>query len=146
MRLRFTSTVKTAEVARLFLYHGVRNPEDVESILLHGFDLTRINSKFINGYGVSCFTKPEAVKKFYRRDVPILKLTFDGNLVAPWDAESAVASLAPKRNETPWGPQDYNIALINAGIDAVFLNTAYKGILEVVIHNLDCIHAVEQFS
>lgn len=145
MRLTLASTIKTAERAKLFLYHGVRNSEDVQSILDHGFDLTRINSKWINGYGVACFTKAEAVKKFYKReDIAILKITFEGNMVAPWDAEATVAPLAPKRNETPWGPQDYNLALINAGIDAVFLNTAQTGILEVVIYNLDCIHSIEQ--
>jgi hypothetical protein len=144
MRLRLASTVKVAEHAHLFLYHGVKNPEDVQSILDNGFDLTRLNSKWINGYGVATFTKAEAVKKFYRNpEIPILKITFEGNMVAPWDAEAAVAPLAPKRNQTPWGPQDYNLALIAAGIDAVFLNTAQKGILEVVIHNLDCIHQVE---
>ena len=145
MRLRLASTIKTAEHARAYLYHGVRNPEDVQKILTEGFDLTKNRSEWITGYGVSTFNKPEGVKKFFRNpNIPILKILFDGNMVAPWDAEEAVKPYAPKRGPAaPWSPRDYNEALIEAGIDAVFLNTSYKGILEVMIHNIQKIRSIE---
>jgi hypothetical protein len=147
MRLRLASHIRTAEPARLFLYHGVKNPDDVPNILIGGFDLTRMESKWITGYGVSCFTKPDAVKKhFGNPGISIVQLTFDGNLAAPWDAEEAVKPSAPvaRKDQIPWSPQDYNLALIGAGIDAIFLNTAYKSILEVIVYNLECIHRIEQ--
>lgn len=148
MKLHLASTIKTAETVKIFLYHGVRNPEDVQGILQGGFDLTRIRSNWINGYGVSTFTKPEAVKKHFRNpDISILKLTFEGNMMTPWDAEEVVKPVAPKRGPAVvWSPQDYNEALFNAGIDAVFLQTAYKGVLEVTIYNLQTIKKIEQVS
>jgi hypothetical protein len=147
MRLRLASSIKTAEAVKVYLYHGVRNPEDAEKILQEGFDLTKINSQWTNGYGVSTFTKPDAVKKHFRNpEITILKLLFEGNMVAPWDAEEAVRPTAPKRGPAnPQSPRDYNEALMAAGIDAVFLNTSYKGVLEVVIHNLQKIKAIELF-
>lgn len=138
MKLILKAFTKQAEPVRIFLYHGVKNPEDVEKILRGGFDLTKIQSNWISGYGVACFTKADGVRKLFRKnpDIPIIQMLFDGNLMQPWDAEAIVKPQA-KRHNTNWSPADYNKALINAGIDALWTESPFKGIKEVTVHNLE---------
>lgn len=126
--------VLKATPTRIFLYHGVKDPANVEKILHGGFDLTKLESNWINGYGIPTFSKAEAVKKWFRNpEIPIIQMTFDGNLVTPWEAEEIVA---PKAHQS-WGPRDYNNALVNGGVDAVMMESPFKGCKEILVHNLE---------
>lgn len=139
MKLTLEASIKkTAEHCRIFLYHGVRDPANVELILNGGFDLTKIESQWISGYGVSCFTKADGVKKHFRKfpSIPILQMVFDGNLLQPWDAEELIRPKVEKNWMSNWSPQKYNMTLIAFGIDAVWMETPWKGVKEIRVHNL----------
>lgn len=142
MKLTLTATIqKTAEHCRIFLYHGVKDSANVNKILEGGFDLTKIQSEWISGYGVSCFSKAEGVRKWFRNpNIPIIQMTFDGNLITPWDAEDIIKPRVEKNWMSNWSPQQYNLALIDNGIDAVWMESPFKGCKEIRVHNLLKIH------
>lgn len=100
------------EKKKLTLYHGVRKSENVDTIIKNGFDLTKINPLWNNDYAVSTLKNPNTVLRFFGRNVPILKLKFDGVIATV----SEVGYIEAKT------PQDHTRQVLAMGIDAMVLN------------------------
>jgi hypothetical protein len=139
MRICIRAFLKRSENVRIYLYHGVKDSNNVDKILNGGFDLTRGNSQWINGYGISCFNKEEGVRKHFRdKNIPIIQMVFEGNLVDSWYAEEAIKNKIKAEGKNPWmSPRDYNETLIANGIDAVITDSIFKGIKEIMVYNLE---------
>src|SRR3989304_4288041 len=98
---------------RLGLYHGVKEPKNVEPILKKGFSLFPIRPLWTNDWAISTVPTAKAVRNFFgKRDVTVLKLEFDGNII--------------DNDELGWiladSPQDYTHKILDMGIDAVRLD------------------------
>jgi hypothetical protein len=137
MKISIKAFLKRSENVKIYIYHGT-NPENVQKILNGGFDLTKINSRWINGYGVACFNKEDGVRKHFRnKDISIIQMIFEGNLVDSWYAEEAIKNKIKAQGKNDWmSPRDYNETLIENGIDAVITDSIFKGIKEIMVYNL----------
>lgn len=137
--------IKKSEYLRVFLYHGVKNPSNVQKILDNGFDLTQGNASYINGYGVACFNSPEAVKRHFENlEIPILQILFEGNLIDSWDAEDVIKK---KLKEVHYrlSPRDFNETLIENGIDGIVTPSHFPKTKEITIYNLEKIKKIKIF-
>jgi hypothetical protein len=99
---------------RMKLYHGVRDPKNVDKILKNGFDLREIHPIWTNDYAVSTLTSPKAVRAFF------------GNL-ASYDDVSGLFGLAHDA-------RDYTRKVVESGIDAVKLDSD-RGAHQVFVYN-----------
>jgi len=111
---------------KMKLYHGVKDPKNVDEILKRGFDLSRIHPIWTNDYAVSTMTSQKAVRAFFGKNVPVLELEFDGNL-ASYDDVSGLFGLARDA-------RDYTRRVVGEGIDAVQLDSD-NGAHQVFVYN-----------
>lgn len=108
--LTFILNEKVEHRKKVF-YHGVKKHEDVDKIIKNGFDLTFIKPLWSNDYAISVLTTPQDVRKFFGKDVPVLKLEFEGDIAGPDDFNNVYSN----------SPQDYTRKIVASGIDAVQL-------------------------
>lgn len=117
------------------LYHGVKNPKDVEKILKSGFRLIYINPRWQNDYAVSAVKTKKQVTDFFGREVVVLKFKFRGNVYV-LDRFDTVGS---EYVGFPSTPQQYTRNIVKEGIDAVKLS----GNIQYFIYNPKKISNVE---
>lgn len=131
MILDFTtfSINENIEHKKLIFYHGVKNSENVNKILKDGFDLNAVKPLWTNDYAISVLTDPNSIRKFFgNKDIPILKLEFEGNII-----DFGKLGVSAKT------PQDYTRQVIGQGIDAVRLEGDRK---QAFIYNTKAIKKI----
>jgi hypothetical protein len=132
----FEANINEAEKRKkMFLYHGVKKQENVDSIIKNGFDLRKINNLWVNDYAISTLTTPAAVYKFFgKKDITVLKLEFDGVIATSEDVRHIQVSDA----------KDYTRKVVAMGIDAVMLDGT--GARQVFVYNTKAIKKISKFT
>lgn len=113
---------------KLTLYHGVKNAASVPDILKNGFSLSKIKPLWTNDYAISALPSAKAVAKFFGKNVPILKIEFDGVVVSPRDVRITASSA-----------EEYTKKVLDQHIDAVMLDGTSR---QVFIYNIGAIKKV----
>lgn len=106
------------EKKTITLYHGVKNPKNVDKILKSGFKLININPQWQNDYAISAVKTKKQVADFFGREVAILKFKFSGNVYMLDKFET----VGPEYVGFPSTPQQYTRNIVKEGIDAVALH------------------------
>jgi hypothetical protein len=133
--MREILTEGTVKKQTVTLYHGVRDPKTLKSILDGGFDLKYVKPRWENDYAVSALMSKKAVSKYMKAEMPILKFKVKGNV---WKSEGQFDSLASDLGIMASDPVDFNRKVLKAGVDAAILGGGL-----VYVYNVKAISGIE---